>query len=53
MMRRVAEQALHIRSRIVRELPERRRPYLVSTIRHRSYPRGYRLADLAPRQAES
>jgi hypothetical protein len=52
IMRTMAEQALRIRSRIVRELPERRRPFLVSTIRHRSYPRGYRLEDVGPRDSE-
>jgi hypothetical protein len=48
IMRKMAEQTLRLRSRIVRQLPERRRPYLVSTIRHRSYPRGYRLDKLGP-----
>jgi len=48
LLRSIAEQSLRIRAAFVRQLPERRRPYLVSTIRHRSYPRGYRLEDLGP-----
>jgi hypothetical protein len=47
-LRKFAEQALRSRARIVRALPQRRRPYLVSTIHHRSYPRGYRLEKLGP-----
>jgi hypothetical protein len=52
-LRRIVEQSLRIRAAFVRQLPQRRRPYLVSTIRHRSYPRGYRLEDLGPRPAVS
>jgi hypothetical protein len=47
--RRLAEAALRARSRIVRALPPRRRPKLRSSMRRRSYPRGYVIEELGPR----
>jgi hypothetical protein len=46
--RRVAEAALRTRARVVRRLPERRRPRLRTLERHRSYPDGYELERLGP-----
>ena len=43
-----AEAALRLRSRAARMLPPRRRPRLRTTIRRRSYPRGYVLEELGP-----
>jgi hypothetical protein len=40
-LRRVAEDALRTRSRVVRLLPARRRPRFRTLERHRSYPDGY------------
>ena len=44
--RRCVEGGLRLRARVVRHLPRRRRPRLVTAVRHRSYPHGYRLAHL-------
>ena len=41
--RRCIEGALRLRAQIVRRLPRRRRPRLLTATRHRSYPRGYRV----------
>lgn len=47
-LRRTVETALRTRGRIVRLLPERRRPRLRSELRHRTYPHGYRTGRLGP-----
>ena len=54
-MRRFVEGSLRMRSRIARMLPERHRPRLRTTMRHRSYPSGYRIEELgvAPGPRES
>jgi hypothetical protein len=44
--RRCVEGALRLRARAVRHLPRRRRPRLLTMMRHRSYPRGYRVDQL-------
>lgn len=49
LVRRVAEGALRLRGRIVRHLPPRRRPRLITRQRHRTYPRGYTIEDLGAR----
>jgi hypothetical protein len=46
--RRAAEAALRLRGRLVRQLPHRRRPRLRTTMRRRSYPRGYTIEELGP-----
>jgi hypothetical protein len=46
--RRAVEGALRIRSRAVRLLPPRRKPRLRTSMRRRSYPRGYRIEELGP-----
>jgi hypothetical protein len=48
-LRRLVEGALKVRAGIVRVLPERRRPRMRTVMRHRSYPRGYRVEELGPR----
>ncbi len=50
-LRRLVEESLRARARLVRELPERRRPRQRTQggIRHRTYPHGYRIEDLGPR----
>jgi ER-bound oxygenase mpaB/B'/Rubber oxygenase, catalytic domain len=47
-VRRIVEGLIRFRGRLIRLLPERRRPQLLTTKRHRSYPDGYRLNDLGP-----
>lgn len=47
-LRRLVEGTLRTRARIVRALPERRRPRLRTRMRHRSYPHGYRIEELGP-----
>ena len=46
--RRAAEAALRARARAVRLLPPRRKPRLRTTMRRRTYPRGYRVEALGP-----
>jgi hypothetical protein len=46
VMRRFVEGSLRLRARVVRGLPRRRRPRLLTETRHRSYPRGYRVDQL-------
>jgi hypothetical protein len=41
--RRCVEAGLRLRARVVRHLPRRRRPRLLTATRHRSYPHGYRV----------
>jgi hypothetical protein len=47
-VRRIVEGLIRFRGQLIRLLPERRRPQLLTTKRHRSYPDGYRLDDLGP-----
>jgi hypothetical protein len=51
LVRSVVRNGLRTRAALVRLLPERRRPRLRTEMRHRTYPHGYRLADLGPREA--
>ncbi len=48
VMRGLVEGTLRMRARLVRILPERRRPFSRSEMRHRSYPQGYRTEELGP-----
>jgi hypothetical protein len=48
LVRRFVHGALKVRGRVVRLLPERRRPRLRTEVRHRTYRRGYRIDDLGP-----
>jgi hypothetical protein len=48
--RRLAETALRARARVVRRLPPRRRPRMRSLQRHRTYPHGYELETVGPRE---
>jgi hypothetical protein len=50
LMRRIVEGALKVRARIVRRLPSRRRPRMRTEMRHRTYPEGYRIEELGPRE---
>jgi hypothetical protein len=45
-MRWFVAKLIKLRARLVRLLPERQHPQLLTTKRHRSYPEGYRLEDL-------
>jgi hypothetical protein len=47
-LRRAVPAALRLRGRLVRLLPERRRPFLHTAQRMRSYPNGYRIEELGP-----
>lgn len=47
-LRRAVQGSLRARSRLVRQLPERRTPYLRTERRSRTYPRGYRIEALGP-----
>ena len=47
-MRRLVIGCLRLRAVAVRWLPARRRPRLRTELRHRSYPRGYRIEELGP-----
>jgi ER-bound oxygenase mpaB/B'/Rubber oxygenase, catalytic domain len=46
--RRAAEAALRARARALRLFPARRRPRLRTTMKRRSYPRGYTIEELGP-----
>ncbi|HYY76499.1 MAG TPA: oxygenase MpaB family protein [Gaiellaceae bacterium] len=46
--RRAVEAALRLRARAVALLPPRRKPRLRTAIRRRTYPHGYRVAELGP-----
>jgi hypothetical protein len=50
-LRRSVEGMLRLRGRIVRYLPARRRPRLLTEQPARSYPNGYRIEDLGPQFA--
>jgi hypothetical protein len=45
-LRRFVEGAVRLRSRIVRRLPRRRQPKLITRKRHRTYPHGYTIEEL-------
>ena len=45
-VRRLAEAAIRTRSRIVRWLPSRKKPRLITARRHPTYPDGYRIEEL-------
>jgi hypothetical protein len=45
-VRRFTEGAVRLRSRIVRRLPPRRRPRLITRRRHPTYPQGYTIEEL-------
>ena len=47
-MRRFVEGLLKMRARLVRLLPERRRPRLPTVLKRPTYPKGYRIEDLGP-----
>jgi hypothetical protein len=47
-IRAIVTNALRLRSRVVRMLPERRAPRLRSEMRHRTYPSGYQTGQLGP-----
>jgi hypothetical protein len=49
-LRRLVEGALRARARLVRLLPPRQQPRLRTTLRRRSYPKGYRIEELGPRR---
>jgi len=49
LVRRLAEGAIRLRSRIVRRLPPRRGPRLITRQRHRTYPHGYSIDELGVR----
>ena len=47
-MRRLVQGGLRARARVMRWLPERRRPFLRTKVRHRTYPQGYQIEELGP-----
>jgi hypothetical protein len=47
-LRRLVEQTIKSRGRIVRFLPERKQPLLRANLQRRSYPDGYEIATLGP-----
>jgi hypothetical protein len=47
-MRRLVRGGLRLRAGIQRCLPGRRKPFLRTEMRHRSYPQGYRIEQLGP-----
>jgi hypothetical protein len=49
VVRRIAEGAVRLRSRVVRRLPARRRPRLITAGPHPTYPEGYAIEDLGVR----
>ncbi len=53
LMRSLAVACLRMRARAMRYFPARRRPRIYTASRHRSYPRGYTIADLGPPWLES
>jgi len=48
-IRRITEGAVRLRSRIVRRLPPRRKPRLITRQRHPTYPNGYTIEELGVR----
>jgi hypothetical protein len=49
-MRRVVEGTLKLRAWVLRFLPTRRTPRPRTAIKHRTYPKGYRIEELGPRE---
>jgi mpaB/rubber oxygenase-like protein len=52
-LRRSVEAVLKLRARALRRFPSRRRPRLLTAIRHRSYPHGYRVEQLGAAAAHN
>ena len=50
-MRRMVEGTLKLRVRVLRLFPTRRTPRLRTAIKHRTYPKGYRIEELGPKEA--
>jgi hypothetical protein len=48
MSRSLTRAVLQLRGRAVRWLPARRQPHFFTDNRNRTYPRGYRIAELGP-----
>ncbi len=46
--RQLVEGVLRLRARVLRMLPPRRRPRLITRQKHRTYPYGYRIEELGP-----
>lgn len=47
-LRKIVHGGLRARSAAVRLLPERKKPFLRTQMRHRSYPNGYKIEELGP-----
>jgi hypothetical protein len=47
-IRKFAEAALKMRARLLRFLPARRRPRLITQLKHPTYPNGYQIEQLGP-----
>ena len=45
---RMIDASMRARAAVVRVLPPRRKPKLRTTLRHRTYPRGYEIEGLGP-----
>ncbi len=52
-MRRLVEGAMKLRGRLVRLLPERRKPLLRTALKRPSYPQGYQIEELGPKIEEA
>jgi len=50
LVRRMVDGVLKLRARVLRCLPARRRPRLITRQRHPTYPNGYQIAELGPRE---
>jgi hypothetical protein len=48
-LRRLTEGAMRLRARVLRVLPARRRPRLITRLRSRTYPNGYEIEELGTR----
>jgi hypothetical protein len=48
VVERLVPWMLRLRGRLVRLLPERRSPRLITQQKHRTYPHGYRIEELGP-----
>jgi hypothetical protein len=49
-LRRFVDRALKVRARVLRFLPVRRRPRLITRQKHPTYPHGYEIAELGPHE---
>jgi hypothetical protein len=52
-MRLLVQAPLKLRARAMRWMPERRKPFLRTQVRQRTYPQGYRIEELGPRIEEA